>query len=176
MTIEYYTGSYLLCTGGDHNIQQMTFDWTVEENSFNVSGFITAVETDDIFTDESVSYTISGENGVFNSAEFGSADFLPIFESIGAIDENGAFLTQQINICAVNVFDAGTLFVLSEEDVGIITIAVVEYDESKGQYVWDGQTYTSGSRCCFNKDNEFYYADIEGDGIWRLGKADAGGE
>lgn len=176
LTIEYYTGSYLLCTGGDHNIQQMTYDWTVEEDSFNASGSITAVKTDDIFKDESVSYYISGENGVFNNAEFGSADFLPIFKGIGAIDENGAFLAQQINICAVNVFDAGTLFVLSEEDHGIITIAVVEYDKSKGQYVWDGQTYTSRSRCCFNKENEFYYADIEGDGIWRLGEANAGGK
>ncbi len=176
LTIEQYTGSYLLCTGGDHNIQQMTYDWTVEESSFNASGSITAVKTDDIFKDESVSYTISGENGVFNNAEFGSTDFLPIFKGIGAIDENGAFLTQQIGICAVNVFDAGTLFVLSEEKLGIITIAVVEYDEAAGKYVWDGQTYTSRSRCCFTKDNEFYYADIEGDGIWRLGKAKAGGE
>ncbi len=176
LTIEQYKGAYLLCTGGDHNIQQMTYDWTMEEDSFNASGSITAVKTDDIFKDISVPYYISGENGVFNNVEFAGTDFLPIFKGIGAIDENGTFLTQQINICAVNVFDAGTLFVLSEEELGIITIAVVEYDEAAGKYVWDGETHTSRSRCCFNKDNEFYYADIEGDGIWRLGKAKAGGE
>ena len=176
LTIEYYTGSYLLCTGGDHIIQQMTYDWTVEEASFNASGSITAVKTDDIFKDESVSYYISGENGVFSTVEFGSTDFLPILRGIGAIDKNGAFLTQQINICAVNVFDAGTLFVLSQEESGIITIAVVEYDRSQGKYVWNGETYISRSRCCFNRDNEFTYADIEGDDILRLGKARAEGE
>lgn len=171
LTIEYYTGSYLLCTGGDHLIQQMTFDWTMEEEYFNASGSITAVKTDDIFKDISVPYYISGEKGAFNNVEFGYTDFLPIFKSIKAIDDNGRMLSQQINICAVNVFDVQTLFVLSEDHLGIITIAVAEYDKSKDQYVWDKQIYTSRSRCCLNKNNEFYYADVEGDGILRLGKA-----
>lgn len=174
LTIEYYTDSYLLCTGGDHSIQQMTYDWTVKESSFGVNGSITAVKTGDIFKDESVSYYINGQNGVFENAEFGSTDFLPIFKGIGAIDENGAFLSEQIDICAVNVFDAEILYVLSREELGIITIAVVEFDESQGKYVWDRQTYTARDRCCFNKDDEFCYVDPQGD-LWNLTKTYAGG-
>ena len=174
LRVEYHSGSYLLCVGGDHNIQQMTYEWTTQEESFYASGSVTAVKTDDIFTDMKASYSINGENGIFKSAKFASTDFLPIFQGIGAIDESGAFLTEQIDICAVNVFDAEILYVLSREDIGIITIAVAVFDEAQEQYVWDGQTYMARDRCCFNRDNEFCYVDLDGN-LQNLTKVYVGG-
>ncbi len=174
LRVEYNSGSYLLCVGGDHNIEQVTYEWTTQEESFYTSGSVTAVKTDDIFTNVKVPYSINGQNGVFANAKFGETDFLPIFKGIGAIDDNGAFLTEQIDICAVNVFDAEILYVLSREELGIITIAVVEFDEAESKYVWDGQTFTARDRCCLNRDNEFCYVDLEGS-LQNLTKTYTGG-
>ena len=174
LRVEYNSGTYLLCVGGDHNIEHVTYEWTTQGESFYASGTVTAVKTDDIFTNVKASYSINGENGIFKNAKFGATDFLPIFKGIGAIDENGAFLTEQIDICAVNVFDAEILYVLSREELGIITIAVAEFDEAGSKYVWDGQTYISRSRCCFNRNNEFCYVDLEGS-LQNLTKTYTGG-
>lgn len=175
LRVEYNLGTYLLCVGGDHSIEQITYEWTTQEESFAASGSVKVVVTDDTFADTSVSYSINGQNGVFETAKFGTTDFLPIFKGIGAIDENNAFLAEQIDICAVNVFDAEILYVLSQEDIGLTTIAVVVYDDSRGEYVWDGQTYLTHDRCCFNKDGEFCYVDMEGD-LWNLTETYAGGD
>lgn len=175
LRVEYNLGTYLLCVGGDHNIEQMTYEWTTEEESFAASGSVTAVKTDDIFTNVKVSYSINGQKGIFKTVQFASTDLRPVFEGIGAIDANGAFLTEQIDICAVNVFDAEILYILSKEELGIVTIAVVEFDESQNEYVWDGQSFTARDRCCFNKDNEFCYIDLDGN-LQNLTRAYAGGE
>lgn len=169
LVIEQYIGSNLLCVGGDHNIEQVTYEWTMQEESFAAGGSVTAVKTDDIFTDEKVSYFINGQKGIFETVEFGSTDLLPVFKGIGAIDTNGAFLTKQVDICAVNLFDAEILYILSQDEAGI-TIAVVVFDESQGKYVWDEQIYTAIERCCFTKDNEFCYLDAEGE-LWNLTQA-----
>jgi hypothetical protein len=162
LTVEYYTDTYLLCVGGNHLIEQMVRGWSVEEESFGAGGTITAVKEDDTYDAVKVSYAVNGANGVFNTAEFGGTDILPILRDMGAIDDSNTFLAEQIDICAVNVFDAEQIFVLSQEYSGTITIAVLTYDEIASAYVWDGQILTTDERCCFSKDNRFYYIDYEG--------------
>lgn len=162
ITVEYYVGSYLLCIGGTHNIVQMTQKWTDQESSFIQTGSVTPTSTKDAFKDIDMDYTIGGEDGYFQQADFGAADLLPVFKAIGAIDKNGKMIQGQIQISAKGAFDAPKLFVLTQQSDGIIKFSVVEYDKDSTVYDWNGEVFTTSERCCFDKDGNFLYIDEAG--------------
>ena len=163
VTVEYYLGSYLLCVGGAHNISQITYKAMTDEGGiYYESGGVTAVEGADIFSDDHLNYSISGGNGIIESVSFGDTEFVPVLQAIGAIDGDGEMLNDQIQISAINVFNAPVLYIHTQDESGLITIAAVRYDQSSGNYNWDGAMFATTERSCFTKDGVFCYIDEDG--------------
>lgn len=162
ITVEYYEGKYLLCVGGNHNIAQITKSWTTEDSMFDQSGSVTPVSTGDIFNDIDLSYYIGGSEGVFEYADIGDTDLLAILKTMGAIGDSGTMLCNQIQISAKSCSNAPKIFVLSQNDDGIITVAVLEYSGDIGMYIWDGNLLTTSERCCFDNDGNFCYVGKNG--------------
>ncbi len=156
LTVEYYSGSYLLCLGGSHSVAHLTRGWTEQESSFMQSGFVRPVG------DDSRDYSIGGSEGSFTYADFGEFDLLPVLSGIGAIGESGELLGDQIDICARSMFDAPRLFVLTRQGDGPVTFAIAEYDADTGEYGWDGEVYMASDRCCFDVEGNFLYMDENG--------------
>jgi len=163
LTVEYYIGSYLLCVGGIHNISQITYKaMTHEEGIYYESGGITAVDGADIFSDDHLSYYISGGNGVIESVSFGETEFVPVLRAVGAIDGDGLMLNDQIQISAISEFNAPVLYVHTQDGNGLITVAAVRYNQNAGAYEWDGEMFNTSERTCFTKDGVFCYIDENG--------------
>lgn len=163
LTVEYYIGSYLLCVGGNHNISQITYKAMTDEGGiYYESGGVTAVDGADIFSDDHLSYEISGGNGIIDSVSFGNTEFVPILQAIGAIDGDGLMLNDQIQISAINVFNAPVLYIHTQDENGLITVAVVRYNQNSGAYEWNGEMFNTSERTCFTKDGIFCYIDDNG--------------
>lgn len=163
LTVEYYIGSYLLCIGGSHNISQITYEAMTDESGiYYESGSVTAVDGADIFGDDNHSYTISGGDGAIESASFGDAELAYVFRAIGAVDGNGIMMNDQIQISAISTFNAPVLYIHTQDDSGLITVAPVRYNKSEKVYDWDGEMFTTQYRTCFNKSGVFCYIDENG--------------
>lgn len=163
ITIEYNLGQYLLCTGGDHDMAQMTREWTTEETWFMTTGSITPVANDDIFEEERVEYSISGENGKMTTASIGEVNLLPVFRGMGALGEDGSMAHEQIQMSAKTTFDAPSLYILSEGTLGKINIAILKYSKDDKKYVWDNKVLVTNYRSCFSKDGAFCYIGENGE-------------
>jgi len=162
-TVEYYQGDYLLCIGGSHNITQITREFANNDYGiFTQSGSVTSVVKEDIFESEDASYYISGGEGKFENVDFGDADFIPILQSLGAADDDGTLINEQIQISAITLFNAETLYIHTQDGEGLIKFAVVRFNEDTNLYEWDGEIFVTPERTCFGEDKIFRYIDENG--------------
>ena len=153
ITVEYRTGEYLLCVGSAHSIAEATKAWTTMDSFFYHSGSFHPIAD----SPDAMEFSIGGEEGKMQSATFAGTDFMPVFRGIGALAQDGSLQNEMLQICAISVSCAPALYVLTQDASGLITVAVVRYDQSKGSYVWNGEMLTTKERCCFNDEDVFCY-------------------
>jgi uncharacterized protein YxeA len=162
MTVEHYVSQYLLCVGGMHNVAQLTKAWTKAESWFTQTGTITPISTGDSFKDKKITYSFDGSEGKFTDAILDETDYMDVLIALAAISEDGTMLNDQIQISTKNVFDARKIFFLTQDDSGLISFAILTYDENQVKYVWDGKIINTSERTCFDNDSNFCYIDENG--------------
>lgn len=167
ITVEYRTGEYLLCVGAAHSIMEATKAWTTMDSFFYQSGSVTPIAD----SPDAMAYSIGGEDGKMQSATFAETDFMPVFRDIGALAQDGSLQNEMLQICAIDASRAPVLYVLTQDASGLITVAVVRYDQSGGGYIWNGEMLTTKERCCFNDEDVFCYID-ESETLQQIGSAD----
>ena len=85
-------------------------------------------------------YSLGGENGLFQTANVGKTDLLPVFKALGAIAAGGSLQREQVQIQRKKHLSRAQAFCVYTGPGRYGYFAVLEYRGSG--YAWDG------GHCC----------------------------
>lgn len=151
-----YGDDRLLCLNRNHSVVFINKEWTTAEDIFYHSGSVQPKGGDDL------SLYVEGEDGRMTRSTLGGFDLMNVYAGMGALEADGSLRNNAIQICTYVFSDEVRLFVLTQDEAGVISIAILEYNEGKGSFAWDGQLITTTEQCCFSPDGEFCYIDDTG--------------